>query len=259
VLHELRRTALLIVAALMAGMIWLYPEPEIEESHKHSMQFWWTKNTSPFRINFADSLLIESLPLSERARKSLQYRQLHKWYFQSKEDLIELPGVDTAWIQMGSFDFSIPERKLQPEPIHSPIEKQQVRQEVRAVDINSADSLGLIEIPGIGPWGAKAILDERRKWGHIASLNQLKDQFPFDHIWDTSFNHYLNFTPNEPRWSLNESPMDSLLNIPGFRYTHVKRIAFYRETFGKLTWEELANWNYWDTSEIVFLKLYISE
>ena len=258
-LHELKRTALLIVAALMAAMICLYPEPEIEESHKHSMQFWWTKNTSPFRINFADSLLIESLPLSERARKSLQYRRLHKWYFQSKDDLIELPGVDTAWIQMGSFDFSIPERMIQPEPIHSPIEKQHVRQEVRAVDINSADSLTLIEIPGIGPWGAKAILDERKRWGHIASLNQLKECFPFDHTWDTSFNHYLNFTPNEPRWSLNESPMDSLLNIPGFRYSHVKRIAFYRETFGKLTWAELANWNYWDTSEIVFLKLYISE
>jgi hypothetical protein len=47
-------------------------------------------------------------------------------------------------------------------------------------------------------------------------LEQLKQKFPFDRGWDERWYHYLEVQPAPPRWSLNDSSMDSLLEVPGF-------------------------------------------
>ena len=257
-LHELQRTALLVLAAIMAACIWLFPQSKREEAREDFLKLWWNQNSEPLRINFLDSLAISALPIPLSARKSLEFRRSRQWYVTSKEALVELPGMDTLWIHMGDFNFiapekvSAPRRSFPPAPVPEP-------KVIAPVDINTADSLSLISIPGIGPWGAKSILREREKWGDIASLEQLKQKFPFDRGWDEHWDDYLIVRAGLPRWSLNNSPMDSLLEVPGFRYSQVKQIVFYRESFGILTWEELATWDYWDSTEIDFFKLYISE
>jgi len=47
--------------------------------------------------------------------------------------------------------------------------------EPERVEINSADSLTLVAVKGIGPWVAGHILDARRRWGGIADLHLLSD------------------------------------------------------------------------------------
>lgn len=257
-LHELQRTALLMLAAIMAASIWLFPQSKREEARKDFLKLWWTQTPQPLHINYLDSLAITALPISLSARKSLEFRRSRQWYLTSEEALAQLPGMDTLWVQMGDFDFAAAEklnaplRSFPPAPVPEPVE-------IAPVDINATDSLSLISIPGIGPWGAKSILRERDQWGSIATLEQLKQKFPFDRGWDERWDHYLEVRPAPPRWSLNESPMDSLLEIPGFRYSQVKQIIFYRESFGVVTWVELATWGYWDSTEIDFFKLYITE
>ncbi|MEL0145490.1 MAG: helix-hairpin-helix domain-containing protein [Schleiferiaceae bacterium] len=257
-LHELQRTALLMLAAIMAASIWLFPQSKREEDREDFLKLWWAHNPQPLRINYLDSLAISALPISLRARKSLEFRRTRQWYFTGKKALAELPAMDTLWIHLGNFDFTAPEKVKAPRRAFRPAPVPESKK-IAPVDLNTADSLSLINIPGIGPWGAKSILREREQWGSIASLEQLKQKFPFDRGWDERWDHYLEVRPAPPRWSLNESPMDSLLEVPGFRYSQVKQIVFYRESFGAVTWAELATWDYWDSTEIDFFKLYISE
>ena len=242
----------------MAASIWLFPQSKREEAHEDFLILWWAQNPQSLRINYLDSLAIATLPISMSAKKSLEFRRSRHWHINSEEALAQLPGMDTLWIQEGTFDFAappkppLPRRSFHPAPTPEP-------EVIVPIDLNTADSLSLIAIPGIGPWGAKSILREREKWGSIASLEQLKHKFPFDRGWDERWDHFLEVRPAPPRWSLNESPMDSLLEVPGFRYSQVKQIIFYRESFGVVTWVELATWDYWDSSQVYFLKLYISE
>jgi hypothetical protein len=258
VLHELQRTALLMLAAIMAASIWLFPQSKREEDREDFLKLWWAHNPQPLRINYLDSLAISALPISLRARKSLEFRRTRQWYFTGKKALAELPAMDTLWIHLGNFDFTAPEKVKAPRRAFRPAPVPESKK-IAPVDLNTADSLSLINIPGIGPWGAKSILREREQWGSIASLEQLKQKFPFDRGWDERWDHYLEVRPAPPRWSLNDSPMDSLLKVPGFRYSQVKQIIFYRESFGVVTWAELATWNYWDSAQVDFFKLYISE
>lgn len=41
------------------------------------------------------------------------------------------------------------------------------------VEVNAADSLSLVAVPGVGPWVAGRILKARRRWGGFANLGQL--------------------------------------------------------------------------------------
>lgn len=43
------------------------------------------------------------------------------------------------------------------------------------LDLNTADSLELIEVRGVGPWVAHRILRARRKWGGFVEVTQLSD------------------------------------------------------------------------------------
>ena len=242
----------------MAASIWLFPQSKREDAREEFLTLWWAQTPQPLRINYLDSLAIAALPISLSARKSLEFRRSRHWHLTSEVALVQLPGMDTLWLQAGAFDFSTPEKPLSPRPPFQPAPAPEP-EEISPIDLNTADSLSLIAIPGIGPWGAKSILREREKWGSIASLEQLKQKFPFDRGWDERWDHYLKVQLAPPRWSLNDSPMDSMLEVPGFRYSQVKQIVFYRESFGVLTWEELATWDYWDSTEIDFFKLYISE
>ena len=44
---------------------------------------------------------------------------------------------------------------------------------VLPVEVNTADSLSLVSVPGVGPWVAGRILRARRRWGGFAHLGQL--------------------------------------------------------------------------------------
>ncbi|MGB0194786.1 MAG: hypothetical protein ACPF8Z_06245, partial [Schleiferiaceae bacterium] len=144
-LHELQRTALLMLAAIMAASIWLFPQSKREEDREDFLKLWWAHNPQPLRINYLDSLAISALPISLRARKSLEFRRTRQWYLIDKEALAELPSIDTLWIHLGNFDFTAPEkakasrRSFPPAPVPQPVE-------IAPVDINATDSLSLISI-----------------------------------------------------------------------------------------------------------------
>jgi hypothetical protein len=114
VLQELQRTALLIVAAIMAACIWLLPQSDREEAREDFLKLWWNQNAEPLRINFLDSLTITALPITLSAKKSLEFRRSRQWYLTSREALLEIPGMDSLWVHAGAFDFTTPALKPSP-------------------------------------------------------------------------------------------------------------------------------------------------
>ncbi len=263
-LRQLQQTAILLFFAFLAGLMWIFPVSKVISERAAFHQLWWSAVDTPLRINFLDSLTIASLPLPNTARSAFHFRRTRKWPIKNLEELSALPGMDSIWVRQGVFDFSYVSKApgspktAFPKPNHNPKAPVDLAPPLR-IDINAADSLALVSVPGIGPWGARAILRERERWGHIQSLNQLKDKFPFDRHWDTSWAQSLVVEPQSPPWSLNASSFDSLLKVPAFNYHQVKKIAFYRESFGRIQWSEIEQWGWWTKEEIHFFKLYITE
>jgi hypothetical protein len=54
------------------------------------------------------------------------------------------------------------------------------------------------------------------------------------------------------------STFQELLAFPDLNYEQVKRLCFYRESFGIPTWLEMASWNEFSEADTTFLQLYIS-
>lgn len=243
--------------------MWLFPKSKALTEQAVFNELWWSAVDTPMRVNFLDSMRVESLPLQNATKGAFHFRRKRNWPIKNKGELSSLPGIDTCWIQYGSFDFSFvtkpssqkhksffPRQALPVTKNSSPPPK---------VDINAADSTTLLTIPGIGPWGARAIIRERERWGSIETLEQLKDKFPFDRNWDSSWAQSMIVARRPPPWSLNVSSFDSLLKVPVFNYHQVKRIAFYRESFDSIQWSEIQRWGWWTKDEIDFFKLYITE
>lgn len=69
--------------------------------------------------------------------------------------------------------------------------KKSGKQEPMILDINSADSLQWISLPGIGPAFAKRILAYREKLGGFYSLEQLKEVYGLDSTWVNHQTKYL--------------------------------------------------------------------
>jgi len=262
-LQQLQHTAILLLFAFLAGLMWLFPKSQALDEREVFLELWWSAVDTPIRVNFLDSLRIESLPLQNATKGAFRFRRKRNWPITTKDELSSLPGIDSSWIKYGAFDFSyvtkppthkhktfIPRPALPTTKNSSPPPK---------VDINAADSIALLTIPGVGPWGARAIIRERERWGSIETLEQLKDKFPFDRNWDSSWAQSMNIVRRPPPWSLNGSSFDSLLKVPAFNYHQVKKIAFYRESFDSIHWSEIQQWGWWTKEEIDFFKLYITE
>ena len=264
-LHQLQQTATLLLFAIMAGMIWLLPKERAISERQHFYDLWWSEHLKPLHINRMDSLFIATLPLSPAAQSAFQFRRRRHWPVTNEEELRGLPGIDSFWVQSGTFDFSADpapsssSSKINTRSINAASPKKRISTLDLKIDINEADSLTLMTIPGVGSWGAHAILRERQRWGSIRTLNQLKHSFPFDRRWEENWTEIMVIRPQTPNWSLNQSSFDSLLQIPVFNYHQVKRIAFYRESFDSIHWDEIQTWGWWNEEEIDFFKLYISE
>ncbi len=108
------------------------------------------------------------------------------------------------------------------------------------LDINSADSLQLIQVPGIGPVFASRILERKARLGYFHSLNQLTE---IRGIYGESFERIkdrLEVIPpsesGEGRNShgilINEWPVETLAAHPYIGWKNAKLIVSYRDAHG---------------------------
>jgi DNA uptake protein ComE-like DNA-binding protein len=263
---QLERTALLFLIAALCGLMWLFSAEKKELEQLEFYRIYWNSRDTLY-INQLDSSTIALLPLSNTAKTSLDKRSKNRWYFSSTDQLKSIPGMDTLWLLAAKLNFDKPlppARKKSPSYLEKPNswESSKPRQPFAAIDINGCDSLALVAIPGIGPFTAKSILQLRSRWGSIRSLKQIQSIHGLAERWDSRWDSLITIVPPENGFntlSLNKSSFSELKALPGMTYARVKRIVFFRETFGPLTWDEVGTWKDFEGLDLEILKLFLAE
>ena len=268
----LSRLTTLIFTALISGAMFLYPKKEAQHEAEQLMQWWWSERDS-LNLNKLDSSAIQALPISAGAKRTLDYRRRRSWPFKNLEELSSAPGMakDSLWWSRGTFKFQQKSRTSftsdsgrYPEKNYARTwpkreYKMDSKPVVKPVNLNWTDSASLVAIPGIGGWSARQIIDYRFKYGFIADLEHLKTNTYLGKAWRESWDSLLIVEPGVPWLSLNESSFKELQSFPEFSFEGVKRIAFYRETFGHLGWAEFLLWEEFEGIDTNFLQLYVAE
>jgi len=79
--------------------------------------------------------------------------------------------------------------KKYPKPYYFKASWTPHKQDAWTIDMNAADSLAWVALPGIGPGFAKRILKFKEQLGGFSAINQLKEVYGMDTIW---VDHYRN-------------------------------------------------------------------
>ena len=112
-----------------------------------------------------------------------------------------------------------------------------------SIDINTADTTLLEQLPGIGGAYAKWIVNYREKLGGYCETEQLLEVYHMDTVRFNAIKDYVKidstFTPN--KFKINSDAFKVLLKHPYLELDDVKKIVNYREQKGMITsWEQLV-------------------
>ena len=109
------------------------------------------------------------------------------------------------------------------------------------VDLNTVDSVTLVELPQIGGYMASRILEFRDKLGGFVDLEQLRDVKGMDEARFTTIRPYIKIGEAETlKIDVNRADFKTLVHHPYLSYEQVKRIFNYREKRGMIkNWAQL--------------------
>ncbi len=111
----------------------------------------------------------------------------------------------------------------------------QSRMKPRVIELNSADSIALLDLPGIGPVFAKRIIKYRDMLGGFALAGQLKEVFGMDSARLSGFIRQIRIDTSRLRkLDINKATFKELLAHPYLEYEQVKAIARFRDKKGRL-------------------------
>lgn len=102
------------------------------------------------------------------------------------------------------------------------------------VEINSADSLSIVFLKGIGPGFTKRIMKYRQMLGGFHSINQLKDVYGMTDSTFTLLSSQIKLDPNSiTKIPINAIDFNSLRRHPYFNFQTAQAIVNYRFKHGK--------------------------
>ena len=184
------------VTELLEALWWL---PGPEEALKAGLVN--AVPTAPIEVDRLDSAGWVGLGLSPRqAASAMRYRQavggfrdaevvgrmrvLPSGWLDRHGDRMVFPVDVTTLEDKGQKAMAVKPDSSLPEP--GMVGASQAEQ-ARPVDLNVADSLTLIGLPGVGPWVSGKILAARRRWGGFADTSLLgQGHHAQIHVWSRS-------------------------------------------------------------------------
>ena len=128
-----------------------------------------------------------------------------------------------------------PEFKKEIKRTESPV----IKREIEIVNLNTSDTLQLMELPEIGPYFARNITEYRDKLGGFINKEQLLEIYGFDSVRYEIISPYIILDSIEiQKVRVNYDDFKTLLRHPYIEYEDVKKIVNHRESKGMIT-----NWN----------------
>lgn len=97
----------------------------------------------------------------------------------------------------------------------------------RLVPLNTADSLDLIALRGVGPWVAGRILRARRRWGGFADTAQLVEALGWDSLARSIMPLFSCDADRIERRCPDSLTVEGWSELPGIRWREAKAIVRY--------------------------------
>ena len=127
------------------------------------------------------------------------------------------------------------------------------------VEINSADSLSLVYLKGIGPGFTKRIMKYRTLLGGFHSVNQLKEVYGMNDSLFMALTSQIKLDPNTiTKIPINSIDFNTLRKHPYFNFQSAQAIINYRTKHGKLTEESFKSVGVFSDEKLKLILPYLS-
>jgi len=173
------------------------------------------------------------LGLSEKQISIFRNYQSSGIVFYSTEDLSKCYAISDDFVNRVADFIIFPQRKEKKEKVKIKKSDEKSSEQLQIIDLNSADSILLISINGVGPFYSKQILEYREKLGGFISYTQ------FSEIWGLEkldINNFKNQTKIDANFikkiNINSATFDQLYSHPYINYNQSKAIINYRLQHG---------------------------
>lgn len=154
--------------------------------------------------------------------------------FRKKEDFAKIYTVSKEMYERLEAFIVIPEEKKKENfyPEKKPYEPKQ--KEKILIEINTADSLQLIKVSGIGSYTAMKIIELRQKLGGFYSKEQLREVYRVDSVRYSEIEPFILVDPFEvKKININTATLDELKAHPYIRYNIANSIVSIRQQHGR--------------------------
>lgn len=221
----------------------------------------------PFNPNLLPEEEWKKIGLSERQIRGIKNYESKGGKFLRKEDVKKMFTISEAEYAILEPFIVIPppeisrtssvrtEKKIISEP-STPVKKSEFTE---IFELNTADSLQLIQIPGIGPWTSHRILQYRSILGGFHHKNQLYEVHGFDSLrYDQIEKHLTIDSLLIQKVRINKRTFKELLRHPYIDYAMTKTLVNHREKRGFIrSIEELSQLEGYNSEIIKKLRPYV--
>jgi competence protein ComEA len=127
------------------------------------------------------------------------------------------------------------------------------------VEINSADSLSIVFLKGIGPFLTKRIINYRSMLGGFHSMNQLQEVYGMTDSLFLVLTSQIQLNPDAvTKIPINAIDFNSLRRHPYFNFQKAQAIINYRSKHGKLNEEDFRGLNLFSDEKLSLILPYLS-
>ena len=190
------------------------------------------------RIGLTDRQIRNIINYRDKGGKFYSKSDLAKLYTITEEDFAQLePFIVLPEVARRTTSNADSEKK----PTQQEEAKPEEKKAIPIVDLNTVDSLTLVELPPIGPYTALRIIEFREKLGGFIDKEQLRDVKGMDSARFATIQPYINIGEAETRKiDINRADFKALVHHPYLNYEQVKRIFNQREKRGMIkNWAQL--------------------
>lgn len=185
-----------------------------------------------FNPNTADSATLLQLGFAPRVIKGMLNFRNKGGKFRKPEDLFKLYHIDSTHVQQ-----LLPYVQLDTEESKYPKSTQMyTKPEPQVVEINTADSVTLVKLYGIGPRMASKIITYRSEVGGFFTVNQLAEIWGFDPLLIDELKGKITADATQVRYlHINQVSYEELKKHPYLRFKQAAAIVNYRKQHGAFT------------------------
>jgi len=190
------------------------------------------------QIGLTDRQIRNIMNYKAKGGKFYSKNDLGKLYTISEEDFAQLePFIVLPEVVRSKNTKSSEQSGVSTGPTTAKPEKKVIP----IVDLNTVDSVTLVELPQIGGYMASRILEFREKLGGFVNMEQLRDVKGMDEARYAAIQPYIKIGEVETKQiDVNRADFKTLVHHPYLSYEQVKRIFNQREKRGMIKdWAQL--------------------